>query len=59
METALKAIGSDEAGARNVILDDADRRTLKGGGVSGIAMNSACGLMFSTKPEHVPAKSCG
>jgi hypothetical protein len=28
--TALKAIGEDEAGARNVILDEADRRTLRG-----------------------------
>lgn len=27
---ALKAIGGEEAGARNVILDDADRRTLRG-----------------------------
>jgi hypothetical protein len=29
-KAALKAIGSEEAGARNVILDDADRRTLRG-----------------------------
>jgi len=29
-KTALKAIGGEEAGARNVILDDADRRTLRG-----------------------------
>lgn len=29
-KTALKAIGGDEAGARNVILDDVDRRTLRG-----------------------------
>jgi integrase len=29
-KNALKAIGGEEAGARNVILDDADRRTLRG-----------------------------
>jgi integrase len=29
-KTALKAIGGEEAGARNVILDDADRRALRG-----------------------------
>jgi integrase len=29
-KTALKAIGNEEAGARNVILDEADRRTLRG-----------------------------
>lgn len=29
-KTALKAIGGEEAGARNVILDEADRRTLRG-----------------------------
>jgi integrase len=29
-KTALKAIGSEEPGARNLILDDADRRTLRG-----------------------------
>jgi hypothetical protein len=29
-KTALKAIGAEEAGVRNVILDDADRRTLRG-----------------------------
>jgi integrase len=29
-KTALKAIGGEEAGARNVILDDADWRTLRG-----------------------------
>jgi integrase len=29
-KTALKAIGNDEVGVRNVILDDADRRTLRG-----------------------------
>jgi integrase len=29
-KTALKAIATEEAGARNVILDDADRRTLRG-----------------------------
>ena len=29
-KTALKAIGNEEAGARNVILDDADRRALRG-----------------------------
>jgi integrase len=28
--TALKALGGEEAGARNVILDDADQRTLRG-----------------------------
>ncbi len=28
-KTALKTIGGDEAGARNVVLDDADRRALK------------------------------
>jgi integrase len=30
LKAALKAIGGEEAGARNVILDDADRRTLRG-----------------------------
>jgi integrase len=29
-KTALKAVGGEEAGARNVILDEADLRTLKG-----------------------------
>jgi integrase len=29
-KTALKAIGSEEAGVRNVILDEADRRTARG-----------------------------
>jgi integrase len=28
-KTALKSIGTEEAGARNVVLDDADRRTLR------------------------------
>jgi integrase len=47
-KTALKAIGSGEAGVRNVILDEADRRTARG---AAYRDSAEFGLLFDVLDE--------
>jgi hypothetical protein len=47
-KTALKAIGGEEAGARNVILNDADRRALRG---AAYGDSDATGLLVDVLDE--------
>jgi integrase len=47
-KTALKASGNEEAGARNVILDDADRRALRG---AAYRDSDAFGLLIDVLDE--------
>jgi hypothetical protein len=47
-KTALKAIGGEEAGAGNVILDDADRRTLRG---AAYRVSAEFGLLIDVLDE--------